>query len=690
MDLDPTIATRLATGSMLLGGGLLAYGVARLLVPVRGQKAPAAGDSTQAGPPQLELVPVEEGERHLINLARRVGWVEVDDDTAYWDDVRNYYGLWRKPHPLTSPDRPLYVNDPSAEKFYNEYVRGSATFNRLELHRMVIIQLLELLDGFRKEPSVVVKDVLVDGHLVGDAEDDKYDRSSFQLLSKVSLYEHTINVARNVCVHLRKQRYDFRIPTALIAALAHDLGKAKTLRQGRNSREHPAISCEVLHSLEGFSQLRSHKEILGAVRSHHTGTVNTWLAKLLQSADHQARREEYEEQLKTRQTTAVGEPWFAQYKGPQLKDMVRQIPIAPPTAQLPCDIPPFDIYQEEPEMTDGEALLATQAEAPPTPGDALLDKVARWVEQTDLDEYSVDVIREEFQVSSARAEKLFSELVAMGLLVGETPTPSPTPPAPPAPQEPGPEETATGEAAVLAAMVPESDVVFAPRKQRQVVFPAVPPPAPVPAVPQPEPEYGTKSAADDPPKTDVESARQYEEITPWFIAERFLEKLRSRVNVDKITPREDNKGGVAFCQAVTVGKELYVHIRGFKEILADLMHEHGDQEAAQRILVKPERGMKELHEEQSRIFNQVLRYFRENGGVNTKLVPEGCAGMWCHIEMKGYGVTKRYWMLPFLLDELYPADQAEALRRRKNPKDNPYASRVLKVTPQTLLGIRGG
>jgi HD superfamily phosphohydrolase YqeK len=665
------------------GGGLLACGLLQL-----------AGSFRRQAPPAItELAVKKSNDVDLIDLAQQAGWMELGDE--YFTDLRHIFMLWRSPHPLTSPDCPLRVNSQELDVFYNEYVRTSVAFRKNLLYLPVIIQLLELLDRHRNEPSVVLKNRVEGDRLVGDFEDDKYSESSYKILARVTLYAHTLNVAKHIHRHLTKEKLGFRIPSAMVAALAHDLGKAQALRAGRNSREHPAISCEVLHSLPGFDRLRTYKEILRAVRHHHTGTSNCWLSKLLQSADHEARKQEHEEQIQqlTPDDIKMIKPgplqdqnWVSAYSGPALKDMVPQIPIETPKIRVRCDHPPIDIYEEETSDTDVtyENQLAVQPDDNgQTLRDPLLAKVVRWVEQTDLEDYSPEVIAEEFQISATRAEALFDALMARGVLDnGEASTANPAQKTGLPPSEPAEKEDAYQD---LRTLVPESDVVFLPKPKKGS---AIGPPSPAEAPNPPLPVFGQKSVLDVPDdKAEDPLAEDYAEITPWFDADRFLSNLRTRINVDRQKLRSDKNGHNTYWQAVSIGKELYVHMYGFKEIVADLMSEYGDVDAARQFLENPRKNQ-EKHQEQGKIINLIMRYFRDNGGVNCNLVLEGCTGMWCHIEVEGVGYTKREWMLPFLLDELYPAEgDAEELRLRKNPKVNPKVCKIKRITPEHLLGV---
>lgn len=695
MSTTMTTASTVATVSMVAGGGMLAYGLLRLAAPMLRKPA---GEGAATAVPVPVVAPAKDFD--VIDLAQEVGWVEVADPTAYWRDVRNMYTVWRQEHPITSPDRPIKVNDTGMQIFYNEYVRSQPVFEKNPYFRVVVIMLLELLDRHSKEPSVVIKDRVENGRSVGDTEDDTYDESSYRMLAKVPLFTHSINVARIACDELIKKKLWFRIPSVMVAALAHDIGKISAIRQGRNSREHAVISCEVLQSMPGFNLLPSHKEILQAIRHHHTGKKGPYISELLPIADHEARQTEYEQVLTSmvRELKAVPQPgnspWKADYQAPGWEDLVKQIPVKEPQAPPECVAPPLEAWIDE--MLQ-DAADQEETETPPadddngqTLRDPLLAKVERWVQTSDLEVCTPDAIMEEFQVGRKRASALFEALLERGVLLpaeasAAEATEAAEPDASPVVES---QQTAPQAGMEEPAAPVEEEEPAAPMQEVVLLSQLQGPPLVLETndwetTVAPPPLYGTVSAltpAD--PQEDDHVAKGYEDIAAWFIAERFIELLRPLVNVDKASAKK-----IPYFQAVTMGAYLYVHVQGVKDIIAQLLAEHGDMETSLFMRTTPQGAAKrEQSERQNGYILQVIRYFRHNGGIDGRLVSENHVGVPCYVEVRGEGKRREYWMVPFFLHETFPGPgDAEALAGRKN--ENPFVRKVLGVVPKHLDGV---
>ncbi|RMG61219.1 MAG: HD domain-containing protein, partial [Deltaproteobacteria bacterium] len=149
----------------------------------------------------------------------------------------------------------------------------------------VIIKVLVILDTDGDCPSVV--------DAAGDPEADAYG-SSYGLLKKVTLREHSIHVAEEA-VRIISGRYkepEMLLGRVLIVALAHDLGKIPRFRSGPAYvlGNHPAISAAVLEPL--VTDLPGKEEVLKAVRDHHSATSSDPLIRILNEADRRARERE--------------------------------------------------------------------------------------------------------------------------------------------------------------------------------------------------------------------------------------------------------------------------------------------------------------------------------------------------------------------------------------------------------------
>ncbi|MCR4288154.1 MAG: HD domain-containing protein [Deltaproteobacteria bacterium] len=111
-------------------------------------------------------------------------------------------------------------------------------------------------------------------------------------LSRVSLKEHTVGVVNRILGLLEKTYADFEnhIPRAVIAALAHDLGKIPEYwaSGAYNTHEHPFVSASRLKELIGDAQISWLDDVIKAVKDHHIPTTNQFTA-LLKEADRSAR-----------------------------------------------------------------------------------------------------------------------------------------------------------------------------------------------------------------------------------------------------------------------------------------------------------------------------------------------------------------------------------------------------------------
>jgi hypothetical protein len=84
------------------------------------------------------------------------------------------------------------------------------------------------------------------------------------------------------------------IPDAMIAALAHDLGKLKSMRGYLYSLgEHPLAAGRPLAGIPGFKELPKKDEVLRAIKLHHKKPQGL-LGKTLKKADQLARQKELE------------------------------------------------------------------------------------------------------------------------------------------------------------------------------------------------------------------------------------------------------------------------------------------------------------------------------------------------------------------------------------------------------------
>jgi hypothetical protein len=113
---------------------------------------------------------------------------------------------------VVTPDRPLFLHR-EIKLFFKDHIEAEPYFAGKTL--MAVIELLQLLDTKGKCSSVVNKHK--------DEPEMGYEHHVFLVLKKITLNEHTMNVAREI-IKLSDSDTPV-IAKNVIAALAHDLEK---------------------------------------------------------------------------------------------------------------------------------------------------------------------------------------------------------------------------------------------------------------------------------------------------------------------------------------------------------------------------------------------------------------------------------------------------------------------------------
>ena len=162
------------------------------------------------------------------------------------------------------------------------FIRVFETQNAVKLLNSVV----DILECHGQCPSVVL---------------DSRDSESCELhsvrdnLAQVSLREHSISVAR-IMVSLVKETYldyENHIPSAVITALSHDLGKIPEYRLSGiyNTSEHHLISALKLRELSEGEDISWIEQALKAIKDHHMYSTDQF-TNLLKQADRKAREME--------------------------------------------------------------------------------------------------------------------------------------------------------------------------------------------------------------------------------------------------------------------------------------------------------------------------------------------------------------------------------------------------------------
>lgn len=152
-------------------------------------------------------------------------------------------------------------------------------------YREVIEELLTILDNEGDCSSVV--------RVATDLE-SSWNSTTYELLGKTNLADHSLNVADEAIRMLEEENSRFMIPDMVIAALAHDIGKAPSLRSDLYSLgDHPLTAGRVLIDIEAFNRIPKKEILLKAIKLHHKKPEDL-LGKTLKFADQLAREKELE------------------------------------------------------------------------------------------------------------------------------------------------------------------------------------------------------------------------------------------------------------------------------------------------------------------------------------------------------------------------------------------------------------
>ena len=151
----------------------------------------------------------------------------------------------------------------------------------------VLRQVIEILHKHGHNPSIVL---------------DNKDQEAVSLVSvkdnlaKTTLKDHSCLVGVILVNKIKETyaQYENIIPKAIIAALAHDIGKIPELRLTGlyNTKEHPLVSANKLNELFFGNPVFWAKDVIKAVSEHHISATGDQFTQLLQQADRQARQQE--------------------------------------------------------------------------------------------------------------------------------------------------------------------------------------------------------------------------------------------------------------------------------------------------------------------------------------------------------------------------------------------------------------
>ncbi|MCK9195405.1 MAG: HD domain-containing protein [Syntrophales bacterium] len=148
-----------------------------------------------------------------------------------------------------------------------------------------IYQIIKILDDQGGCPSIVQ---------VGTDKADNDINSVKAALSQVTLRAHSFKVAMFGIELIKSSWHESVIPSMIVAALGHDLGKLPSLRVGDtySKHDHPIISAEKVASIFEGQMPKGIDIVLQAIKDHHQGKSSEQFTACLQSADGKARETE--------------------------------------------------------------------------------------------------------------------------------------------------------------------------------------------------------------------------------------------------------------------------------------------------------------------------------------------------------------------------------------------------------------
>ncbi len=178
-------------------------------------------------------------------------------------------------------------------RIHEGYVAGKIDDERFGIYRRTVFCLLNLLDTVADVPSVTSS----------DEEEGGLPKTSYDILKRVSLAEHVLNVVARAEELTREEfgeTYLIIWPSVLAVCIAHDLGKAPTLRSRFSYYygSHARVSAEILSRCTEGLPAEQRQNLYDVVLHHHGDSKklsgqSKRLLELLKKADSLARKEEW-------------------------------------------------------------------------------------------------------------------------------------------------------------------------------------------------------------------------------------------------------------------------------------------------------------------------------------------------------------------------------------------------------------
>lgn len=238
-------------------------------------------------------------------------WTNEIDDS---DDMKINKEYKHSPFLIRTINDKVY-NSKRLKRFNSELiVKNMKYFKDGELY--IMMEILTLLDDNVKVSSVPTYDKdKENSYLDSQNYFKEYNsgKSNVELLSKISLVEHTINVAQIALekfheIEKNEQHtvHSLHLATIIIASLAHDIGKIKSSKILKSIGFDEVITKDMHHTDLSIEYFKSFVKNLGfyedneivtkAIIEHHSSTMPVAkLSKLIFEADKEARKKESNE-----------------------------------------------------------------------------------------------------------------------------------------------------------------------------------------------------------------------------------------------------------------------------------------------------------------------------------------------------------------------------------------------------------
>lgn len=176
--------------------------------------------------------------------------------------------------------RPTFAHA-SIEAFYAECIDAKKAISGVR--KTIINKILLELDVFGDCSSVVKNNVIAD-------PDNDYKIDLFKLLSRVTLLDHSLGVARAMAKLITK---DSHLADSFIVALGHDLGKLPKWHDSLyRTGNHPRLSTSALDEIPEFLALPNYLSLRNTVAEHHLLTTKNGLTTRLKECDMTVRNQE--------------------------------------------------------------------------------------------------------------------------------------------------------------------------------------------------------------------------------------------------------------------------------------------------------------------------------------------------------------------------------------------------------------